>query len=60
MKPIIFVAVQLAVLTFILLTQIRRNPSLLYRGLFAAAFLGVIGFDIWYLTGYAYPTGFAW
>jgi hypothetical protein len=59
MKPILFVAFQLAVLTFIFVTQIRRNPSAVYRGLFLAAFLGVVGFDIWYLANYAYPTGFS-
>ena len=60
MKPILFVAFQLVVLAWIVVAQIRRNPSGVYRGLYAAAFLGVIGFDIWYLTGYAYPVGFAW
>ena len=59
MKPIVFVIVQLAVIAWIFVTQIRRNPSGVYRGLYVAAFLGVIGFDVWYFADFAYPDGFA-
>ena len=60
MKPIIFVAVQLVVLGWAFFGVVRRNPSPLYKLLWGAALLGIIGFDIWYLADYAYPTGFAW
>jgi hypothetical protein len=59
-KPIIFVAVQLIVLTWAFLGPVRRNPSPVYKLLWAAALCGIIGFDIWYLADYAYPAGFAW
>jgi len=61
MKPILFVAFQLAVLAFVFVAQVRRNPSLAYRGLYVAAVLGVAGgLDVWYLGWHAYPGGFAW
>ena len=59
MKQILFVAFQLAVLALILVKQVWRNPSGAYRALYIAAFLGVVGFDVWYLGWHAYPGGFA-
>lgn len=60
MKPIIFVAFQLVVLGWAFFGVVRHNPSPLYKLLWGAALCGIIGFDIWYLADYAYPTGFAW
>jgi hypothetical protein len=59
-KPIIFVAVQLVVLTWAFLGIVRHNPSPLYQLFWIAALCGIVGFDIWYLADYAFPRGFAW
>lgn len=50
---------QLLVIGWALVAHIRRDPSLTYRLLWLGAFGGVIGLDVWYLTGYAYPAGFS-
>ena len=59
MKPILYVAFQLLVLGWALVAVIRRDPSLTYRLLWLGAYAGVIGLDVWYLNGYAYPGGFS-
>ena len=58
MKPLAFVIFQLLVLGWIGFAHIRRDPSVVYRALWLAAFCGVIGFDVWYFANYAYPGGF--
>jgi hypothetical protein len=58
-KPILFVAVQLVILSWAFVGIVRHNPSPLYKLLWGAALCGIIGFDIWYLADYAYPAGFA-
>jgi hypothetical protein len=58
-KPIFFVAVQLIVLSGVFLASVRHHPSKTYKALFVAAFLGVIGLDVWYLADYAYTGGFS-
>ncbi|HEX3238002.1 MAG TPA: hypothetical protein VHQ99_06285 [Gaiellaceae bacterium] len=55
MKPLAFVIFQLLVIGWALVHHVRRDPSVSYRLLWAAAYGGVIGFDVWYLHGYAYP-----
>jgi hypothetical protein len=50
---------QLLVIGWALVAHIRRDPSLTYRLLWLAAFGGVIGLDVWYLSSYAYPAGFS-
>lgn len=55
MKPLAFVIFQLLVLGWAALAHIRRDPSPLYRLLWVGAIGGVIGLDVWYLHGYAYP-----
>ena len=59
MLPIIFVAVQLTVLVWAYIAQIRKQPSPVFKGLWIAAICGVIGMDVWYFTNFAYPGGFA-
>lgn len=59
MKPILFVAFQLAVLAWALFAHIRHDPSALYKLAWLAAYGGVIGLDVWYFANYAYPTGFS-
>jgi hypothetical protein len=59
LKPILYVAFQLLVLGWALVTVIRRDPSLTYRLLWLGSYAGVIGLDVWYLNGYAYPGGFS-
>jgi hypothetical protein len=58
-KPLAFVIFQLVVLGFALVVHIRKDPSTAYRLLWLAAFGGVIGMDVWYLSTYAYPAGFS-
>ena len=58
MIPILFVAFQLIILAVAFVFQIRRNPSATFKGLWLAAYAGVIGMDIWYFANFAYPTGF--
>jgi len=58
MKPLAFVIVQLVVLGFAYVGHLRRDPSSLYRLLWLASICGVIGLDVWYLRGFAYPAGF--
>ena len=58
MKPLAFVIFQLVVLGFALVVYIRKDPSTAYRLLWLAAYAGVIGMDVWYLSTYAYPAGF--
>jgi hypothetical protein len=58
-KPILFVAFQLVVLGWTLFARVRHDPSPVYKALWLAAFLGVIGLDVWYFADYAYPNGFA-
>ena len=58
MKPLAFVVFQLLVLGWALVAHVRRGPSVSYRLLWVAAYGGVIGLDVWYLHGYAYPGGF--
>lgn len=55
MKPLAFVIFQLLVIGWALVHHVRRDPSVSYRLLWVAAYGGVIGLDIWYLHGYAYP-----
>jgi hypothetical protein len=45
-------------LSWAIASHVRRDPSPLYRLLWAGAFCGVIGLDIWYFVDFAYPTGF--
>ena len=59
MLPIIFVAVQLVVLAWTFIAEIRRSPSPTFKALWLAAYGGVIGMDIWYFANFAYPSGFA-
>ena len=59
MKPILYVAFQLVVITWALVAHIRRDPANWYRLAWAGAFAGVIGMDIWYFSTYAYPAGFS-
>ncbi len=59
MIPILFVAFQLIVLALAFVFQIRRNPSPTFKGLWLAAYAGVIGMDIWYFANFAYPAGFS-
>ena len=59
MKPLAYVIFQLVVIGFALIVHIRRDPSATYRLLWLAAFGGVIGLDVWYLSTYAYPAGFS-
>jgi hypothetical protein len=54
-KPLAYVIFQLLVLSWVLVSYIRRDPSASYRLLWLGAFAGVIGLDVWYLSGYAYP-----
>ena len=58
MKPLAYVVFQLLVLGWALVAVIRRDPSVPYRLLWVGAYGGVIGLDVWYLSGYAYPAGF--
>jgi hypothetical protein len=58
-KPLLFVVFQLVVIGWALISHIRRDPSRLYRLGWAAAYGGVIGLDVWYLSTYAYPAGFS-
>jgi hypothetical protein len=58
--PIIFVTVQLVVLAWTFVAQIRRNPSPVFKSLYLAAYCGVVGMDVWYFANFAYPGGFAW
>jgi hypothetical protein len=57
--PILFVAFQLIVLAVAFVFEIRRNASTTFKGLWLAAYAGVIGMDVWYLTNFAYPAGFS-
>ncbi len=59
MKPIAFVVVQLVVLGWTFFAGVRHHPSTVYKLLFLATLLGVIGMDVWYFADYAYPNGFA-
>lgn len=59
MIPILFVAFQLIVLAVTFVFEIRRSPSTTFKGLWLAAYAGVIGMDIWYFANFAYPTGFS-
>ena len=59
MKPLAFVIFQLLVIGWALVAHVRKDPSDTYRLLWLAAYGGVIGFDVWYLHGYAYPGGFS-
>lgn len=59
MIPLLLVIFQLAVLTWAFISPIRRQPSPILKGLWLAAICGVIGMDVWYLTNFAYPDGFA-
>ena len=59
MVPILFVAFQLIVLAVAFVVQIRRSPSPAFKGLWLAAYAGVIGMDIWYFADFAYPAGFS-
>ena len=59
MKPLAFVVFQLLVLGWALVAYVRRDPSASYRLFWVAAYGGVIGLDVWYLHGYAYPGGFS-
>ena len=59
MKPLAYVIFQLVVIGWVLVTHIRRDPSVAYRLLWLAAFGGVVGLDVWYLANYAYPAGFS-
>jgi hypothetical protein len=59
MKPLAYVVFQLLVLGWAFVAHIRRDPSLTYRLLWVGALGGVIGLDVWYLSTYAYPTGFS-
>jgi hypothetical protein len=58
LKPLGFVIFQLLVLSWAIASHVRRDPSPLYRLLWAGAFCGVIGLDTWYFVDFAYPTGF--
>jgi hypothetical protein len=58
-KPLAYVIFQLVVLGFALVVHIRKDPSVAYRLLWLAAYGGVIGLDVWYLSTYAYPAGFS-
>ncbi len=60
MNPIIFVAVQLAVLAGTYFAHLRHQTSLVFRSLWLALIGGVIGMDVWYFANFAYPAGFAW
>jgi hypothetical protein len=55
LKPLAYVIFQLLVIGWALVAHIRRDPSVPYRLLWVAAYGGVIGLDVWYLTSYAYP-----
>jgi hypothetical protein len=57
--PLLFVIFQLAVLAWAFIAQIRDHPSPVFKGLWLAAIGGVIGMDVWYLSNFAYPDGFA-
>ena len=57
MKPRAFGGFQLLVLGWALVAYVRRDPSASYRLFWVAAYGGVIGLDVWYLHGYAYPGG---
>jgi len=59
LKPLAYVIFQLVVIGWVLVTHIRRDPSVAYRLLWLAAFGGVVGLDVWYLANYAYPAGFS-
>ena len=59
MKPLLYVIFQLVVIGFALVVHIRKDPSVAYRLLWLAAYGGVIGLDVWYLSSYAYPAGFS-
>ena len=59
MKPLAYVIFQLIVNGWALDAHVRRDPSVPYRLLWLAAFAGVIGLDVWYLSSYAYPAGFS-
>ena len=50
---------QLLVIGWALVAHIRRDPSVQYRLLWVAAYGGIIGLDVWYLSSYAYPAGFS-
>jgi hypothetical protein len=58
-KPLAYVVFQLVVIGFALVVHVRRDPSNPYRLLWLAAYGGVIGLDVWYLSSYAYPAGFS-
>jgi hypothetical protein len=59
LKPLAYVIFQLLVIGWALVAHIRRDPSVPYRLLWVAAYGGIIGLDVWYLHGYAYPGGFS-
>ena len=59
MKPLAFVIFQLVVIGFAMVVHVRKDPSVAYRLLWLAAYGGVIGLDVWYLSTYAYPAGFS-
>ena len=59
MKPLAYVIFQLVVIGIALVVHVRRDPSATYRLLWLAAYSGVIGLDVWYLSSYAYPAGFS-
>ena len=59
MKPLAYVIFQLVVIGIALVVHVRRDPSSTYRLLWLAAYGGVIGLDVWYLSSYAYPAGFS-
>ena len=59
MKPLAYVIFQLVVIGFVLVVHVRKDTSVAYRLLWLAAYGGVIGLDVWYLSGYAYPAGFS-
>jgi hypothetical protein len=58
-KPILYVAFQLAVIAWAFFAHVRKDPLPWYRLLWLGAIAGVIGLDVWYFSSYAYPTGFS-
>ena len=58
MTPLVFVVVQLVVLAWAFIAQVRRSPSPMFKALYLAAYAGVIGMDVWYFANFAYPAGF--
>jgi len=59
LKPILYVAFQLAVIGWAFVAHVRKDPLPWYRFLWLGAIAGVIGLDVWYFSSYAYPAGFS-